>query len=642
MIENQGESNNFRVNSRVVFVMTKKVLIVFVLITAGCFSSIAQKIKYKDLFYLLNAKKYEEAEPFLRSFLSNPKETEHPNANFQLGILLQHNASSKDLLKDTDEKLMLMDSSVYYYEKAKLLITEKELKKNSDFYGDYYRRDMRTGKMGIKISDVQLDIDERIGELQVNIDKTKALKLRFNKAVSFYNRAFDEYAAIVNNHQDNRQFLLRSDASTLDQLQKMLTSYDSAMSNFGKYKILLIGIKFPGYNQRLEVKEVEDIRHDGTEKADFFESNVRVWNYNKWGEYVKKAIMNEILPVHSKIIDYDKQLEVLYNKVMNESQSVVKDLNGFGEELIGGHLKEYDPDPFPLAVFDLKKAELHYHSFVLDSLEPALLEPLGNQVLATERSLEYLHDVENQVTHHIAKFDLEEEALNYAGFVKERFTDVNGVKQFIESKKKFVVDEKLVRLTQLEEMKEKSKWLIYKSDSIPLFMDSTAVSSKKDQGNTYVNFGKATSGDSLVATYGIVYNEQSSAVYTSVVPANHTIETLNTKPITSTNLSFDSLPGLSSKTSVDQTGEMFVLIYNTVYNNEPTDAVLFRLDPNLSLSWFKEINLHYPPEDLSISGDFGVVAINYDLQSIDKSQGLQLISRVLFDSHTGENIKEKN
>lgn len=622
--------------------MTKKVLLVLVIVAGGCMSASAQKIKYKDLFYLLNAKKYDEAEPFLRIFLSNPKEADHPNANFQLGILLEQKAFTKDLLTATDEKVMDMDSSVFYYEKAKVLITEKELKKHDEYYEDYYRRDLRTGKMGIKISDVQLDIDDRIDKLTANISKTKALKERFSKTVSFYNRAMDEYAAIVNEHNDNRQFLLRSDEGTLDQLQKLLTVYDSAMSNFGKYKLMLIRMEFPGYSQSLSVQEVTHIGDDGRGKADFLESSVKVWNYNKWANFALKAIKNEILPVHAKIIEYDEQLESMYSIVINDSISVAKDLHGFAEELLGGHLKEYDPDPFPLAVFDVKKAELHYYSYVLDSLIPAASEPLDNQVAATKKSIDYINEIETQVNHHFTKFDLNEEALNYASFVKERFTDVNGIQQFVDGKKKFVEDEKLIRLEQLEMLREKGKWLIYNNDSIPLLMDSTAVVTLNLEGNTYVNFGKATAGDSLVATYGLVFNAQKPSFYASIVPASHTVDNIDINEISSDSISFEALPGLATKSVVDETGESFVLIYNTAYDNKPTDAILFRLDPNLTLSWFKEVSLLYPPETLTISGDFGVIAVNYDVKAIDKSQGLQLISRLLIDSHTGESIKEKN
>ena len=617
------------------------VQIVLLLLTCTCFSVSAQKIKYDDLFYLLNAKKYDEAEPFLRNFLSNPKAVDHPNANFQLGILLDVKSASKDILTATDEKLILMDSAVLYYEKAKILITEKELKKNDDYYENYYRRDLRTGKMGIKISDVYLDIDNRIGKLKINAGKIKALKERFSKTVSFYNRAMDEYGAIVNKHSDNRQFLLRSDESTINDLQKMLTSYDSAMSNFGKYKILLVGMEFPGYSQSLDVKNVEDIRNDGREKADFLESNVKVWNYYKWGDNVRKAIKNEILPVKSKIVDYDLKLESLYSKVLNDSISVVNELHGFAEELINGHLKQYDPDPFPIAIFDIKKSELYYHSFVLDSLIPSKSQTLLNHLAATEKAIEYLHEFENQVNQHFSKFDLKVEALNYQNFVNERFGNIEGVQKFIEEKKKFIANEKLAKLTELEELREKSNWMIYKNDSIPLFTDSTLVS-LNNAGSTYVNFGNAMSGDSIMATYGVVFNTNTPSFYTTIVPPDHIVDKLMMKSITSSGFTFAALSGFATMTTEDKTGEKYILIYNTVYNNQSKEALFFRLNADLNMAWFKEISLHYPPQDLNISGDFGVIAINYNLESVDKSQGLQLISRLLFDSNSGESVKEKN
>jgi len=49
-----------------------------------------------------------------------------------------------------------------FYDKAFKGITEKELRKNDEYYEAYLRRDLRTGKFVIKLSDVQLDIDNKV------------------------------------------------------------------------------------------------------------------------------------------------------------------------------------------------------------------------------------------------------------------------------------------------------------------------------------------------------------------------------------------------------------------------------------------------------------------------------------------------
>ena len=115
-----------------------------------------KKVKYKDLFPLLSAQKFEDAEPFLRSVVAN--DPDHPNANFQMGLLFENKSKQADILKETELFVEKADSAIIYYSKSKLLITEKELKKRDEYYQAFNRRDRRTGKFGINLSDVHLDI----------------------------------------------------------------------------------------------------------------------------------------------------------------------------------------------------------------------------------------------------------------------------------------------------------------------------------------------------------------------------------------------------------------------------------------------------------------------------------------------------
>jgi hypothetical protein len=75
-----------------------------------------QKVKYKDLFLLLNGKQYNDAEPFLRKFLKdNP---EHPNALLYMGIIFQDKSNKDDVLKQTEQLQHHIDSAVIYYDRA--------------------------------------------------------------------------------------------------------------------------------------------------------------------------------------------------------------------------------------------------------------------------------------------------------------------------------------------------------------------------------------------------------------------------------------------------------------------------------------------------------------------------------------------
>src|SRR6478735_7557752 len=95
-------------------------------------SASAQKVKYKDIYALLSTKQYESAEPFLNRYLKET--TDNPNAYLYKGIIFQEKASKDDILKNTTRMLANIDSAIMFYNIAYKAITEKEVKKNSEYY----------------------------------------------------------------------------------------------------------------------------------------------------------------------------------------------------------------------------------------------------------------------------------------------------------------------------------------------------------------------------------------------------------------------------------------------------------------------------------------------------------------------------
>lgn len=623
--------------------MYRKQILLLTAITIAISSySFGQKVKYKDLFYLLNAKKYNDAEPFLKIFLNNPKKADHPNANFQMAFIYNEKYKSKDMLTATEDKLFYLDSAIHYFNLAKSLITEKEIKRNDEYYEDYYRRDLRTGKMGIKISDIQLDIETRIAGLSKNKNHIILIKEFFSKSEDFYSKAQSEYRTMIEKFDSQKQFYLRSDESLIGQLRQIKNDYDSSMGNFGKYKMELIKMESPIYDQRLDVKQVVDIKKDGTLEADFFKNSIEVWNYDFWAKMVIDIIEKEIIPMQNKLVTYDEELDKLYRKVKEDSLSVISDLLNREDDLLESHIHSYDDDPFPLVLFALKQAELAYLSERLENRKFIDSVHVDQQLALTTNSLKLIDEIGTLINNHVSSYDLEEESLNYKPLVNERFGDVNGLKKFIQDKSNLVSQSKLELENELKTLIEKSKWLIFKSDSIPLFERDTSdiITLKKD--NSYIYYGKQEVNDSLRFTYGLNYDFTGvpSVYYASITPSHQT-DTLNKYSIDSTAFALDSLQNVRMMNISDNNGGTYVLVYSANYFDMSMESHLFKVKNDLTLGWERSITLLYPPDVLTISNDFGVLAINYNVKYIDKSKGLQLISRVLYDMQSGEAIKEK-
>lgn len=122
-----------------------------VLLAFSVSSVLAQKIKYKSVYALIETEQYEKALPELDAFLTqNP---DHPSATIHRGVI------ALEVEEDCESAKM-------YFDKALNLIDQKELDKNDKYYALWNRRNLRTGKYGVALDDVRLDVEERLKDCE--------------------------------------------------------------------------------------------------------------------------------------------------------------------------------------------------------------------------------------------------------------------------------------------------------------------------------------------------------------------------------------------------------------------------------------------------------------------------------------------
>src|SRR5687768_15229605 len=345
--------------------MTKISLFQFLLLSFIVSTSFGQKIKYKDIFGLLNTKRYEEAEPFLKRYL---KETDdNPNAFLYMGIIYQEKSTKDDVLKQTKRALAHMDSAIFFYDKAYKSINEKEVKRNDEFYQSYNRRDLRTGEFGVKLSDIQFDLEKRIEGLKERIDKVKMVKHFFSLADTLYQKTNALFLGLQSKFPSENQLYLRADGQTVNQLVTLSVRFDSCTKAFERYKSANTTVGKTGYNQQVKLAEIADFKIDGRGMADFYSDEVKLWDYKKFADKARGIIEKEVMPMRQHLVSYDMEINKLREKLNADSVSVRNDLTKLIDKLLYDQLKKFDPEPLPMLVFALKTTDLEYRSTVLEN-----------------------------------------------------------------------------------------------------------------------------------------------------------------------------------------------------------------------------------------------------------------------------------
>jgi len=445
--------------------MNKSRLLVLFLALGISIHSFSQKVKYKDLFGLLSARQYDQAEPFLKRYLK--ENDDNPNAYLYMGMIFQEKASKKDVLKQTDLLLQDTDSATYFYGLAMKGITEKELKRNDEYYQMYNRRDLRTGEFGVKMSDVQFDLEKKLLALKERRERVTKLNGSLTQSKSLYLKSVERFKVMVSRYPSEREFFLRSNEEQGKELYRIMDAFDSCITAFNNYKTVSQALGKTGYNQTTNLQEIRVYEKDGTTVPDFMADDLRLWDYKRWVESSTEAMSKEISPLRENMISYDVEINKLREKLKKDSVSIQAELIQLTSKLKFTELKKYDPQPMPLLVFGMKLAELEYGSQLIhnrsvkDSVDVRLKLSNAKKEMAALRKLDSLATL-------LTARNLDKEAEVYENYVTASYGTPAVLKSLISTTREFAERESLRKQKELLKRIEAFKWLVTGADSIPI------------------------------------------------------------------------------------------------------------------------------------------------------------------------------
>lgn len=355
--------------------MNKLLLLVFFVLWTSTELS-AQKVKYKDIFPTLEAKNYAEGEPLLRLFFANDKNADEPSANLQMAYIFEQKAMKARVIEDSTQLYQMGDSAIIYFFNAKRLIDEKELKKNDDYYREFYRRDLRTGEFGIKLSDIHLSIDDRIAAVQKRITNARSI----NKNVALIERTYSESQALFRQllaaYRDYNEFVMQATTEKLSAFDPLIDN-DEVIERAAKdITASVIVIDNTGFNPQLKKRTIADLATDGRSPSDVYAGEFNFWDYKEWALKTKREVGTEIIPLKNKIKAKDDDITGLLTVTSSggsvDSTTIAKAIQL--DDLQG--ILKFDEKSFGLDMLDFKGKEVQfnylsnavYHPFLVDSL----------------------------------------------------------------------------------------------------------------------------------------------------------------------------------------------------------------------------------------------------------------------------------
>ncbi|MCF6361174.1 MAG: hypothetical protein L3J29_10495 [Cyclobacteriaceae bacterium] len=450
-----------------------KLLTLFILILCSTLSVKAQKIKYKDLYVLLRAKNYKDGAGFLAKFLSaNP---EHPNANYQMGLMLEFKLKSLDLLKESEAIIKRADSAIFYFDKAYSFINAKDVKKHDDDYYELFkRRNLRTGKFEVILSDVQLDIENRKNILNTNKEDIKVIKMAFNGSVSLYDSVSTSFQILKTTYKDILTLSLGATDVEVHQIEQIIVNYDSSLIKFKQYKKLKKQFSASSDETIINIKPLAGFEESGLEKPDFYSRKVSFSDFSTWGKNLLEQInVHHLLLVN--LVLFDESLEALNRQIFKDSVDLSSNAFKKITDPALKNFREVDSESVLYQLLNYKIGQLNLNSTLMtwyksyaDTLDIGLQLNFTSNLKNELESIKKLHSFLGSTTD-------EQFMLRYRFFVESRYNSLEEFNSFLEAQPDRIRSQEEI-ITQLAKLvSERDKWTYTDVDSIPLSITADSL-----------------------------------------------------------------------------------------------------------------------------------------------------------------------
>ncbi len=393
----------------------------------------AQRIKYKDLFPLEAGMSNQELKYALREYIA--ADLNHPHANFRLALVYEQNYRIADPLTRFEYAVSNAEQARIRFNKAKLVIDEREVLRNNEYYAASFKSTDPKGKPFVDPEFVFQRMDEGIDSADRFLKRIPPIYYAFTQSVKFYDRAVKTFASINNEYMSLDDLYLYYNAETDHRLGELKKTYDSALFFFEAYTALTKDFPIPYHKQKYHIKPIHTYRLDGLiTRMNFLTPDVELWDYAKWVDQVREAVTTEIVPLRSRLSQNEEKLDNSLSQI---------NLSPTGDGLVAMRLDKQLV--YNLNIFDkqsLVLALLEYKAFKQEWLLKS--KTLHPDTISQERNAEiysswiYLNKTADTLLTTVKSREHRDEIRKHADFINKYYGGAEGLRKYVEDEQKFI------------------------------------------------------------------------------------------------------------------------------------------------------------------------------------------------------------
>lgn len=328
-----------------------KLLFVFILVLIP---SIAQSQKYKDVYPQIAVVSDNDAMLLLKTYLK--VDPEHPNSNLLLALLYDKNYKGADALTEYEKAMANAERAKLRLVKAQVLVTEKDVKKNTTYYSKFSNGLDGKGQPIVNYQDVDQAISNKYDSVTTFLEKVPTIYKLFVSAVNAYDVSIKTFYKINSRYNSLDDLYLLKDDELGQDLTLLKQMFDSTLFYLDAYKSKIAEYPIKGYNQDYSIREISTYRLSGLiAQSDFLTNNIELWNYGRWVDDVHSVLSSEVSNLRSEIISYDQLISTgLKNAVNPDMFSTFEPVDRNKELLF--NLKKFDNNSLLAAIFQYKQS----------------------------------------------------------------------------------------------------------------------------------------------------------------------------------------------------------------------------------------------------------------------------------------------